>query len=344
MAFVGVKRKYRDLDPAYIYNFNRYHLELPFYYSLGDVDVTISTVDMTLGHSYFQTVGDGLRHPKFLEMKKEEEFVNSSEKFDVVVHWRKWFPELYRPEAVNVINCQDHSFSQEWKTDVLRAYHEGKLRGILCFPTWHKRNLAAETGIPEESLFDGVTLGVDSNIYMPSAKNTFQMLWASDPGRGLQHALELAMKLWRKDRRFVLNVCFPDYVNDFPWIHHPAIKFRGKVPNGPELWKLFNESTFLPYTSTFMEPSSRAHRQAQAAGAMVLYPPGMGSPSELIVDGQTGVVSPVSGWEERILSSIESKEYEKIGSLARDFAVSEDWSVQTKRFIALMERLVGEKE
>lgn len=345
VAFVGVKRKYQELRSDYIYNFNRYHLELPFYFARdGKNDVTITTVDMNVEAKYFQVIGDGLKHPKFLEMKMENEFTSSKENFDVVIHWRKWFPELYRPEALNLINCQDHSFSPEWKQATRQAMNEGKLYGILCFPQWHKRNLHEETGIPLDRLLDGVTLGVDTDIYRPAlVKDPYQMLWASDPGRGLMGAIQLAIELYQTDRRFLLNVCYPDYVKGMNSISHPAIRFHRNLDNGPKLWELFNGSGILPYTSTFKEPSSRAHRQAQAAGSMVLYPPGMGTPSDIIEDGKNGIVAPVGRWKDLILQHVEKGSWKTLGEGGRSLALSESWAVQAERFNSLMGKLLKEK-
>lgn len=345
VAFVGVKRKYQELPSQYIHNFNRYHLELPYYFARdGGNDVTISTVDMNLDSSYFRMIGDGLKHPNFLEMKIESEFAASDEKFDVVIHWRRWFPELYRPEAINLINCQDHSFSQEWKQSVRQAMNEGKLNGILCFPAWHKKNLHEETGIPLDRLYDGVTLGVDTGIYIPAiVKDPFQMLWASDPGRGLIDAIKLAIQLFSKDKRYRLNICYPDYVTARPVFNHPALVMRGNVSNGPELWNLFNSTGVLPYTSCFKEPSSRAHRQAQSAGSLVMYPKNMGTPSDLIESGKTGIVADIDTWSDTINDLVQSGKWKEIGDNARKLAVSENWEVQSKRFNNLMERLIGEK-
>lgn len=338
VAFVGVKRKYQELSPEYRDFFNQYHLELPYYYAKhGSNDITITTVDYL--SEWKQLDGGGS-----LRCEPESDFIRSNEKYDVVVHWRKWFPEMYKPDAINVINCQDHSFGQEWKIAVRKALVDRQLYGILCFPTWHKENLNLETGISRDRLLDGVTLGVDTDIYTPSEKkDPFQMLWASDPGRGLDGAMNLAIRLWQRDKRFRLHICYPDYVQGMPSLNHPAVEFHGNVPNGPKLWELFNSTGILPYTSTFHEPSSRAHRQAQAAGSLVVYPPRMGSPSELIQSGQNGVVIEAGQWLEQIARLAGTDEHARIGRTAREFAVSENWAVQAGRFNRLFERILGEK-
>ena len=344
VAFVGVKRKYQELPQGYAYDFNRYHLELPFYFCRdGFNDVTITTVD-------YHDPGGWLGLPNnentraapklgFLKCIREKDFAADTEKYDVVVHWRKWFPELYRPEAINVINCQDHSFSQEWQDSAKQAYMKGEFVGILCFPKWHKTNLLAECPwLDSASAFDGVTLGVDTDVYTPSAeKNPREMLWASDPGRGLNGALELVLKLYQRDRGFRLHVCWPDYCPPPRQFSHPAVVWQGSVPNGKRLWDLFNWTGVLPYTSTFREPSSRAHRQAQAAGSMVLYPPSMGTPSDLILGDRTGVVAPAAGWVDTILDYVNDGRWREIGQRAREYAVSENWAVQAQRFNKLFE-------
>ncbi len=101
--------------------------------------------------------------------------------------------------------------------------------------------------------------GVDTDVYKPNwqTKNPFDMLWSSDPGRGLTGAVELAIKLYKKDKRFNLTVCYPDYVKNVQPVSHPAIKWLGNVSNSQQLFDLFNNCGIFPYTSTFKEPSSR---------------------------------------------------------------------------------------
>lgn len=335
ITFVGVKREYQKLTPEYCDFFNQYHLELPYYFARdGKNEVTITTVDYQVrGPMVF--LGGGS-----LNCLKEDTFKASIIRNDVIVHWRKWFEEFYKDDgAVNVINCQDHSFGPEWQTAAQKAFAEGKLYGILCFPGWHKQNLLRECPwLPADRALDGVTLGVDTDIYHPvEQKNPREMLWSSDPGRGLNGALELALRLHQKDRGFRLHVCWPDYCQPPRQFSHPAVVWQGNVPNGPRLWDLFNWSGVLPYTCTFMEPSSRAHRQAMAAGSMVLYPPGMGTPSDLIVGDQTGIVKPTSQWVDTILEYVNDGRWREIGARAREYAVSENWAVQAQRFNKLFE-------
>lgn len=347
VAFVGVKRKYKELSPEYRDFFNQFHIEVPYYYARdGQNSVILTTIDYddveNNRPSGVEFDGGGQ-----LIMWPEENFRQTSgdADLDVVVHWRKWHEDLYCPGAINVINCQDHSFSQEWLATTRKAFVEKKLYGILCFPTWHKRNTHRETGIPLDRLLDGVTLGVDTDIYKPVAtKDRYQMLWASDPGRGLQGAIMLAIRLWQVDKRFRLHVCHPDYAQNVQRVNHPAIEWRGNVPNGPELWKLFNETGVLPYTSTFVEPSSRAHRQAQSAGSLVFYPPNMGTPSETIQQAVTGVVTDPASWLELIVQTVASGEYDRVSTAARQFALSENWAVQAHRFNKLFERILGERK
>lgn len=343
VAFVGVKRKYQELDPSYRDVFDKHHLELPFYYARDGGNYVVITAPDSIApvfsHQTFDSGGELVRveESTFKDIGKifDGDFLN----FDVVVHWRKWFEDLYRPGATNVINCQDHSFGTEWQASAQRAFAEGKLYGILCFPGWHKRNLLNECPwLPFDRALDGVTLGVDTDIYKPAAeKNPREMLWSSDPGRGLNGALELALKLHQRDRGFRLHVCWPDYCQPPRQFSHPAIVWQGNVPNGPRLWDMFNWTGVLPYTSTFREPSSRAHRQAQAAGSMVLYPPGMGTPSDLISETRTGLVEPTSRWVDTILDFVNDGRWREIGARAREYAVSENWAVQAQRFNKLFE-------
>lgn len=340
IAFVGVKRKYQELAPEYRNFFTQYHLELPYYYAkYGGNDVWVTTVDYSVKECtplLFES-GGILRHCT------EEEYRNSGPDsgFDVIIHWRKWFKELCIPEALNYINCQDHSFSDEWKNTVRTEAAFGNLTGVLCFPTWHKENLARELDWKPEwpTLVSGLTLGVDTDTYQPSpSKDPRALLWASDPGRGLYGAVALGIRLWQMDHRYKLHVCYPDYVKDVQKVEHPGIVWHGNVSNGPKLWQLFNETGILPYTSVFKEPSSRAHRQAQAAASLVFYPPNMGTPSHLIQDGVNGIVSDPSSWIDRIVKTVESGEYKKIGEEARYLAIKENWEVQAHRFTQYMQK------
>lgn len=332
IAFVGIKRPYKEMPESYRDSFDQFHLELPYYYAMAGNTVTIVTVD---DFRYPRAVGDG-----FLGRIPEHSYYDLD--FDVVIHWRKWENEFYRSEAVNVINCQDHSFSQEWIDKVRKARFDEKLYGILCFPHWHKQEIIETTGFPKLRLLDGVTLGVDTEIYKPSEdKDPYHMLWASDPGRGFQKIVPLVMELFRRDKRYRLHVCYPDYVKHFPPIVHPAFTWDGSVPNGKKLWDLFNTCGVLPYPSTFPEPSSRAHRQAQAAGSLVLYPPAMGTPSDLIHHDHDGIVSDPGTWADTIHQKVTSGDWRRLGNHARELAVSENWSVQTKRFNNLFESIIN---
>lgn len=337
IAFVGIKRSYQTIEPGYRDSFNRYHLELPYYFAIPGNHVEIITTDYDDYEYGPRYVGSGT-----LVCSTEADYKKfSNTHFDVVVHWRKWYPEFYRQGAINVINCQDHSFSHEWLSNVRAAYSEGKLSGILCFPTWHKRNLQIETGLPEHVLFAGMTLGVDTDVYFPAKdKDPYQMLWASDPGRGLSQTLQVAFNLFRMNKKFRLHVCYPDYVKNVSPVVHPAIVWHGNVENGPKLRDLFNTTGILPYASTFKEPSSRAHRQAMAAGSLVLYPPDMGTPSELIENNRTGIVSNPVTWPGTISRLVESGEWEKIGQAARQYTISENWNVQAERFTNFFQRML----
>jgi hypothetical protein len=349
VAFVGVKRKYQELPDEYRLFFTQFHLELPYYFARdGKMDVTVTTVDYDrdpislLPKIDLKKIDDLETDIEYGTLRHVEERRWNSP-VDVVVHWRKWFPEFYRPEAINVINCQDHSFSPEWKGTVIRAYAEKKLHGILCFPKWHKRNIYNELGgnLDGASLIDGLTLGVDTEVYAPSPdKDPYQLLWASDPGRGLQQCLEMFMRLYVLDNRFRLNICWPDYCQPPNIPQHPGIKVMGNVPNGMVLRELFNRCGILPYASTFMEPSSRAHRQAMAAGSLVLYPPGMGTPSDLIENGRTGIVERPEKWHITIFRSVVEGWWKELGDNARQYAISENWAVQANRFREYFERII----
>lgn len=346
IAFVGVKREYQKMDLEYRNFFTRFHLELPYYYANDPLnEVVVTTVDTECPDAFYEDSRDlwGNRSDPIVHYQLEQNFVKPNQRVDVVIHWRKWFPEFYKHGAINLINCQDHSFSQEWLSNVKEAVEHRYINGILCFPGWHKRNLQRETQLPEKMLLDGVTLGVDTDIYIPhDGKSPYEMLWSSDPGRGLSDAVLLALKLHQKDKRFRLNICYPDYAAIPQKLNHPALVWQGSIKNSQKLFNLFNVCGILPYTSTFKEPSSRAHRQAQAAGCLVLYPPNMGTPSELITNGQTGIVSEPSTWPDKIVELVNSGEWETIGKKAREFAVSQNWKVQADNFYNLIEKISKE--
>lgn len=340
VAFVGVKRKYQDMPEGYRDAFTRFHLEIPWYYARGDMEVTVTTVD----HSgYIDSLDTG---GQFLFYVREDEFRKSDYKWDVVVHWRKWFPELYRPEAINVMMSQDHSFSKEWQDSARDAFLKKELYGIMCFPTWHKKNTLHECPwLTEDRVIEGLHFGVDTDIYAPSSdKNPYDMLWASDPGRGLDRAIRVAMQLHAMDRRFKLHVCYPDYCRRPDVPKHSALVDHGQVPNGVHLRRLFNCCGVMPYTSTFPEPSSRSHRQAMAAESLVLYPQNMGTPSFLIKHMETGVVSDCGEWPRTIIRLVSSGQWAVIGKAAREYAISESWAVQADRFVRYFEKAIEEKK
>lgn len=341
VAFVGVKKDWDSLrDQGYLESFIKYHLELPWYYAkYGPNAVDIYTEnsfrqDNTI--CVFETGGsyaliDGTK--------------SAPKGYDVVVHWRKWFPQFYDPDAINVINSQDHSYSEEWKEAVYSANRNGELWGVMCFRTWHQQHLMKE--LPQMLLISGLTLGVDTDIYKPSEKDPFSLLWASDPGRGLWGVVPVINDLYRRDQRYRLHVCWPDYVSNSAMYEslkmHPAIVFHKNLKNGPELWNLFNTSAFLPYTSQFKEPSSRSHRQAQAAGQFVFYPPDMGSPSYLIRHDFDGWVCSPEIWPaiiDDIVTNWDFPEMHTIARRARQLALDENWEVQARRFNKYFEGLI----
>lgn len=343
IAFVGIQRKFSEIASEYLDKFIQYHLEFPYYYARdGKNDVFITTVD----HESFPFKFEGGGSLRCVLDDRLEDHGP----FDVVVHWRKWFDDLYQGDgALNVLHTCDHTYAETWKKTVVDEFCNGKLHGILCYPTWHKHNLFMELdgALPIEHLWDGngMTFGVDTDIYKPdwANKDPYKLLWSSDPGRGLSKAIELGIKLHARDRRFQLHVCYPDYVPDsFPQVKHPAIVWHGKIPNGPELWDLFNTSAVLPYTSCFKEPSSRAHRQGMAAGCLVLYPPDMGSPSHLIPN-DAGIVASVDSWVDTIYREVSSGGWMTYGHAAREFAISENWTVQAQRFNKFFEQRVSKR-
>ena len=346
IAFVGLEKDYTTIKDDYVDFFNKYHLEIPWYYAEkggNEVYVTVKSLPRgdyqdrdvraaSIHHGTFANVTENVLNLVFQNPMLEES------RLDVVVHWRKWREDLYVRGAINLLHTCDHTYPQVWKDTVKKAFDDKKLYGILCYRSWHKRQIAEESGIPEDRLFTDCTFGVDVDIYKPTPeKDPYQMLWSSDPGRGLAGAIELAVKLFSIDKRFRLNICYPDYVAAPARIQHPALIWHGSVPNGPKLWDLFNRCGILPYTSTFKEPSSRAHRQAQAAGSLVLYPPDMGSPSELIENDVTGIVAPISRWSGIILDLVKSGLWTEYGVNARRFAEKQTWQVQAENFNNLIQ-------
>jgi len=336
-AFVGVKRSPSDMPSGYWSTFVRYHLELPWYYARhAPIQVDLVHPEPIAYSEDFSTDGGGS-----IRCVTEQEYREGIPySYDVVVHWRRWFDDLYDGLSRNVVLSQDHSYDAKWLSEVREASSVGDLDGILVFPTWHRENVARELAgfLPESRLYEGLTLGVDTDVYRPVAKDPHHLLWASDPGRGLEALINPFMRLWDRDRRFRLTVTYPDYVRPESvarfshFLSHPGVRHLPGLRNGPILWDLFNSAGVLPYSSTFLEPSSRCHRQAMAAGCMVMYPPDMGSPSRLIEDGLTGVVAPPSVWSEVIPTLVSSGRWQELGHNARAFALSENWAVQAQRF------------
>ncbi len=335
VAFVGMKRPPSDMPDGYWPTFVQYHMELPYYYAkYANCAVTVVTTK-TVSHSESFDSGGSLQC-----ITEDEYRLNLANEFDVTVHWRKWFDEFYDPATKNVILSQDHSYTDEWKTSVKSAVDAKYLHGILVFPTWHKENTARELAQNSISckLIEGLTLGVDTDTYQPISKDPYHLLWASDPGRGLETLINPFLRLWQMDKRYRLTVTYPDYVKHesvtrfSSFFNHPGVKHLQGVRNGPQLWSLFNSAGILPYSSTFPEPSSRAHRQAMAAGCLVLYPPNMGSPSQLIENGLTGVIEDPMLWPDVIHNLVTTGRWAEFGHNARTFALSENWAVQAKRF------------
>ena len=337
VAFVGIKRSPSDMPSGYWPTFVRFHLEIPYYYArYAPIDVDIVHPEPIDYSEDFREVGGGTIRC-VTESQYQDDIV---EMYDVVVHWRRWFPEQWDWSSRNVILSQDHSYSTEWKQEVTRAFSEDKLDGILAFPTWHMENVHRELDgrVPWDRLYTGMTLGVDVETYYPAQKDPCSLLWASDPGRGLEALINPFLRLWSSDHRFHLTVTYPDYVKPesvarfAPFLRHPGVTHLPGLRNGPQLWGLFNSAGVLPYSSTFLEPSSRCHRQAMAAGCMVLYPPNMGSPSRLIEDGLTGIVADPWLWPEVISKRVADGTWRDLGANARTFAVGESWQVQAERF------------
>lgn len=350
VAFVGMGRDRSTINAGYLYNFVRFHLELPFYYSQHpEMDVTL-TFPGHLHNSPIQEKEldhfDTREDCEQLSLVSEIDFLKHHLDYDIVVHWRKWFDHLYRPEAKNVILSQDHSYGAEWLRDVHRANDEKKLDGILVFPTWHKENTRREVG-SDITLIDGLTLGVDTSVYYrDETQDPFQLLWASDPGRGLDTLIPIFLQLRAIDNRFQLNVTWPDYVTaqtieryKTAFKHQQGINWIGQIPNDEKLHALFRRCGVLPYSSTFKEPSSRCHRQSMACGALVLYPPEMGTPSELIMTDNCGIVTDPRTWARSIYNlTVVGAGWKHYGEKAISVASSEDWSVQAERFYETFRR------
>lgn len=332
IAFVGIGRDFssvRDEIGVSVDDFTHYHLEIPYYYAkYTDDEVTIVTDKMP------SEVTDGIvNYCKTSELRDK----------DIVVHWRSWQQYAYDAcsDAIHLLHTCDHSYSNEWKITVANALRSGALTRIICYETWHVENMMRELSSVIEPSWDNVvtqlTLGVDTMMYRPKEKDEFKLLWASDPGRGLAGCLSVFNSLWKLDRRYVLHILCPDYaLGNMLSVVHPSIRIHRFMKNGNELWDMFNTAAFVPYTSVFKEPSSRVHRQAQAAGCCLLYPDDMGSPSRLIIDGRNGYLMDKNfnpdEWAKRINNSRVSGEYKTMGYNSRLFAMSEDWKIQATRF------------
>lgn len=359
VAFVGIKRPFttikKDIGIDYE-TFIRFHIELPFYYSkYGANDVFVTTVDAGPKTIYELDEWEDPKHnivtsedgSSMMWVVQESYLASMSteSKPEVVVHWRAWQQWAWDacPDATHLLHTCDHTYGEEWKNNAKTALKNGQLSRIIAFETWHVRQLQQELQVGFENFVTQLHLGVDTEIYHPTEKDPFKLLWASDPGRGLPGCLEVFGELYKKDRRYHLHVLQPDYVKEPLSVSHPGIKVHRNIKNSPELWDMFNTSMFVPYTSTFMEPSSRVHRQGMSAGSVVLYPSDRGSPSELIINGRTGVIIPQSlnkhFWALKINEIRENGQHLSIGTQARMFSLTEDWSVQAERFNRVIKEL-----
>lgn len=315
------------VEPDFRQTYAEFVQEIPWNLARhGGNDVVVSTPEPVVCAESFPS-GGSIRHVTEAEALLHD--------FDVVIMWRFFFEEAVRLGTLTLLHSCDYLYSPEWVLNVRGAFERGELYGVDCYEGWHRAQLHRELGIPAERLLSGFTFGVDPETFRPGDKDPHSMLWASDPGRGLPWALDLAERLHRQDRRFRLHVVCPDYaVSRLPAVtDRSAIVMHGHVPSGPRLFDLFATSAFLPYTSCFPEPSCRVVRQSQACGTVVLYPPSMGHPSEFIEDGVTGFVRPVAEFERLILDLVDDPgRRAAIGIAAREQAIAERSEVQALRF------------
>lgn len=334
VAFVGMQRKLSTLPPDYLWTFVQFHLEIPYYYARdGGMDVVVTYPDEEFAVDNLEMsfpLGGGK-----IRLVSESRF--QSYNCDIVIHWRKWFPELKARGGFNLMLSQDHSYSSQTVDQIQQAWLHDVLDGLLVFPGWHHQNCFDELQgiIPFENMYSGCTLGVDTDIYCPAVeKDPYHLLWASDPGRGLDQTIDVFFGLRAFDHRYHLTITYPDYVtydlSSMP--KHSNIEVIHGLRNSPKLWDIFNSAGVVPYASRFKEPSSRVHRQAQAAGCLVLYPPDMGTPSHLIENGHTGIVENINLWPQKIHKLVSSGKWVEIGKNAREMACRESWKVQAERF------------
>jgi glycosyltransferase involved in cell wall biosynthesis len=349
VAFVGIERPFKEL-PVPVDYFVKYHLEIPWYYANnGSFDVVITTKDMGPADDDEAIAGE---NPKVdTEMNtsvfivKEPWLKKSEADVEVVVHWRKWFQWAYdaRPDALHIMHCCDHSFGTDWRRSVGQAIDRDQLRAVMVFYGWHAQNTENEldgwcdSRKLRRALVTGLHLGVDTKLYYPKKKDRFRLLWASDPGRGFGQCFQMFQHLKRLDHRYEMDVLYPDYVNGVTIPSFPGVKAHHYV-SGEKLWDFFRHAAFVPYTSTFPEPSSRVHRQGQSCGSVVLYPEKMGTPSDIIaVEQPCGVLmrQPFNpeAWAREIISINSNDDlYEELTRGARRLALREDWSIQAERF------------
>jgi glycosyltransferase involved in cell wall biosynthesis len=329
VAFVGVERKYNELDPSYVWAFTHFHLEIPWYFAESGIDIVLTTPDYnepqtSVGHGSLEHVSESVF-----------KFSGGFGVKDAVVHWRKWRDDLSIDGVPNFVHLCDFNYGVSFVETMRSAAQKPCFAGVFAFRGWHKEQIEREMPFLSGRVITDIALGVDPELYRPTQKDRFKMLWASDPGRGLEGVVKLAGDLWKRDRRYKLHVCYPDYVKAPFSLSHPAIVVHRNLRNGPELGDLFNTSSFVPYTSTFPEPSSRVHTQGQAAGCVVLYPPNVGSPSSMIVDGETGYVRDVTSWAD-LIQGMDDETFQRVSRGARDHSLTQRWGVRATQFKALL--------
>ena len=226
--------------------------------------------DVYCGAERFEGIYDGVGY-------FDPERLKPGEKCDVFVSWRQ-------PQAVDfpvdakarLIWCHDLHNGPGVEQQLARFDR------VLGVSDWHAGFLRQVYGLQN---VDYVPNGIDLARFPEAKKVWGQAVWASSPDRGLERLLKMwpaitkgseGPKLvvgygWDNiDKRIQAGdgqfAAFKDRLTRL-MAETPGVEFRGRLPQD-ELAKLYAESWFWPYPTSFLETSCIGAMEAMAGGCV----------------------------------------------------------------------------